>query len=160
MTDKSFYIYLYYTCSLYYQEIKQKTNIQHIKLINSLHDKEYFKLAEFVIYVIIFQSGHTPPQVTHMQQNNVMNSNLLAAEWKRTLTSHIQSASLNVNSLRKSTKSIGNAKCRLSAPIWDRWVKISLSVSSKIFHNASNCFITRVGPSIWKFSRWKIAMAC
>lgn len=71
-------------------------------------------------------------------------------------TSHIQRASLNGNSRRKSTSSIRNAKCRLSAPICDKCANISLSVSSKISHNACNCFITPVGPSIWKFSRWEI----
>lgn len=72
-----------------------------------------------------------------------------------TQTSHIQRTSLKDNSRRKSTNSIRKAKWRLSAPMLDKWENISRSVSSTICHRASNCFMTPVGPSIWKFSRWR-----
>eukprot|EP01018_Ginkgo_biloba_P014481 Gb_10659 [translate_table: standard] len=47
-----------------------------------------------------------------------------------------------------------NANRRLSAPISAKCLNIWRSVNCNILPKASNCFITPIGPSIWKF--WRI----
>jgi len=88
--------------------------------------------------------------VCMLDQDNIIKFTVYCIQCRRTTeqTSHIRRASLKDNSRRKRTISIRNAKWRLSAPIRDRCANISLSVSSKMCHNACNCFMTPVGPSI------------